>query len=259
VFRAHAGPVTSAQRLWIASLAVGNGRPALLGGRAALASLGLKGFPPDRIDVLLPAGRREDNPPTDVVVHRTTALAPEDVCRVARPPCTGAARSVVDAASWAISDREATTVIAMAFQQRFVALDDIRSVLGRLPKAKRRKLTWATATDASGGAESLGEIDLARLLRRAGLPEPTRQVLRTDAGGRRRYLDVLFRDFGLHVEVDGAHHLDAEQAWLDMDRQNQLWLAGERVLRFPAWLIRRQPRKVVADVRRALRAAGWRG
>jgi hypothetical protein len=42
-----------------------------------------------------------------------------------------------------------------------------------------------------------------------------------------------------------------------MKRQNDLWVAGDRVLRFPAWLVRRRPAEVAAQVRAALVAAGW--
>jgi len=258
IFSAHNGPLGEVARLWVASLAAGDGEPAPLAGRTALGLLGLRGFEPDRIDVLIPAGRRADTPPRTVVVHRTSALPPDDVMPRWRPPCTTAARSIVDAASWARSDREATTVVAMAFQQGLVGLDEVQAVLDRLPRAKRRKQTWLASIDAAGGAHSLGELDMTRLLRRAGLPEPTRQALRVDASGKRRYVDLFFEEYGLHVEIDGAHHLSADQAWLDMDRQNQVWLSGEVVLRFPAWLVRQQPLTVVANIQRALEAAGWR-
>lgn len=39
---------------------------------------------------------------------------------------------------------------------------------------------------------------------------------------------------GVHHEIDGADHLDARLAWDDMRRENDLWTAGERVLRLPA-------------------------
>lgn len=259
VLVAHNGPVTAPQQRWVASLAAGDGEPALLGGRTALEVLGLKGFECDRIHVLLPARRREDDPPRGVVVHRTRRLPPQDVRRTSRPPCTMPARSVVDAASWARSDREARTVVAMAFQQRLTSLDEIRDVLMRMPKAKRRRLVWVTSADVAGGAEALGELDVVRLLREAGLPSPTLQRVRVDADGRRRYLDLYFEEWGLHVEIDGAHHLDPRQAWLDSDRQNQIWISGDRILRFPTWLVREQPQQVIGDIRPALRAAGWRG
>jgi hypothetical protein len=256
VLIAHNGPLTDRQRLWVAKLAAGEG--SVLGGRSALAVLGLKGFASAWVDVLVGPGHQHSRPPNGVRVHRTVHLPPDDVHSRERPPCTKAARSVVDAASWARSDREAMTVVAMSFQQRLVGLDEVREVLHRMPRAKRRCLTWTTAADAAGGAESLGELDLISLLRRAGLPLPSRQAVRTDARGRKRYLDALFDEWGLHVEIDGAHHLDPEQAWADADRQNQLWLAGEVLLRFPAWVVRHEPGRVAADIRRALMELGWR-
>ena len=59
--------------------------------------------------------------------------------------------------------------------------------------------------------------------------------------------------------MDGAHHLNPLEAWDDMARQNALWTRGDRVLRFPAWMVRDRPATVAAQVRDALRAAGWCG
>jgi len=112
--------------------------------------------------------------------------------------------------------------------------------------------------DAAGGAHSLAELGYLAISRRAGLPEPARQVVRRDAAGRRRYLDLLCDPWGVHVEVDGGQHIDAAAWWADMKRQNEVWIAGERVLRFPAWVVRERPNEVIAQVRAALRAAGWR-
>jgi hypothetical protein len=42
-----------------------------------------------------------------------------------------------------------------------------------------------------------------------------------------------------------------------MRRQNEIWIAGDRVLRFPAWLVHRRPAEVAAQIRTALVAAGW--
>ncbi len=62
----------------------------------------------------------------------------------------------------------------------------------------------------------------------------------------------------MHVEIDGIQHADPLASWADMSRQNQLWIKGDRVLRFPAWLVRERPAEVIAQVRAALIAAGWR-
>jgi hypothetical protein len=165
---------------------------------------------------------------------------------------------VVDAAQWAHTDRQARVMIAMAFQQQRVAAAQIDEVLARMPMVKRGSLIARTSADAAGGALALAELDFLALSRQAGLPEPKLQQVRRDASGRRRYLDVLYEDYGVHVEIDGGHHVDIRQAWADMERQNEIWIAGDRVLRFPAWLVRESPAEVIAQVRAALMAAGWR-
>jgi very-short-patch-repair endonuclease len=62
----------------------------------------------------------------------------------------------------------------------------------------------------------------------------------------------------VHVEIDGAQHIEAETWWADMRRQNALWIQGVRVLRFPAWVLRERPSEVFAQIRQALIEAGWR-
>jgi very-short-patch-repair endonuclease len=127
-----------------------------------------------------------------------------------------------------------------------------------MPVVRRRALISHTAADARGGAHSLGELNLVALCRRERLPEPTRQVLRADASGRPRYLDALFEPWGVHVEIDGAHHMSADQWWNDMSRHNELVRRGEVVLRFSAWKLRDEPVQAAETIRRALRDAGWK-
>ncbi|MEU5562720.1 hypothetical protein [Micromonospora musae] len=194
-----------------------------------------------------------------MLAHRTSCLPRADVLPIGQPPRTMPARAIVDAAQWAASDDEARWIVAAGFQQRLVGGDELHQVLTRLTRVRRRRLILHTATDAAGGAHSLGELDFLRLVRNAGLPEPTRQKARNDATGRRRYLDAYFEPWRIHVEIDGAQHLDPRLAWADMRQQNDLWVDGDRVLRFPAWLVRERPAEVVDQLRAALRAAGWRG
>jgi very-short-patch-repair endonuclease len=256
VYVAHNGPLTREQKLWVAVLGVGSG--AVLAGSTATERCGLRGFPGNRIHVLIPAGCRDRHSPTSVVVHRSTVLPATDINDRARPPHTTTARSLVDAASWADTDAQARAIIAAGFQQRLVAADDIHLVLKRMPRARRRALIAEAATDALGGAQSLPEAEFVRLLRRAHLPVPRLQVRRRDNGGHTRYLDGYYDEWRLHIEIDGGQHMDVRAYWADMRRQNALWVAGDRILRFPSWAIRREPEAVVTQVAAALRAAGWR-
>jgi len=101
----------------------------------------------------------------------------------------------------------------------------------------------------------LSELDFAALYRRHGLPLPTRQAVRTDRIGRRRYLDAEWiRSDGRRVvvEVDGALHLAVRQWWNDQSRQNELVIGGDIVLRFPSVVIRTDEVAVADQLRRVL-------
>jgi hypothetical protein len=164
---------------------------------------------------------------------------------------------VIDAARWATTDDRARVVVSAAFQQRLVGRADVDEVLSRLRRVRRRELITMTVADAQDGSHSLAELDFVRLCRSHGLPVPSRQVARTDMRGTRRYLDALFEPWQVQVEIDGSHHLEAGQWWADLRRQNDLWVAGLRLLRYPAWVIRERPGEVATQLRAALIAAGW--
>jgi hypothetical protein len=258
VYVTHNGPVTRRQRRWIAVLSAGAARPAVLAGASALECHGLKGYRTEALHVLIPARCQDRDTPPGVVAHRTSRLPRADLHAVGLPPRTVPARSLVDAAQWASSDDHARAIVAAGFQQRLVDFDEVAAVLRRMPRAHRRALTRETAADAAGGAHSLPEGAFLRLCRRGGLPTPTSQRRRRDARGRWRYLDVYFEEWGLHVEIDGGQHMEVRQWWDDMRRQNELWIPGDRVLRFPSWAVRHRPGEVIAQIRAALIAAGWR-
>ncbi|MBO0868184.1 MAG: DUF559 domain-containing protein [Micromonosporaceae bacterium] len=256
IYVANNGPVSGRQRWWIACLA--SGPAALLAGSTAAQMCGLRGHQTQAVHVLVPDRRQVLDPPAGVVVHRTSRLARGEVNRLGQPPHTTAARSLVDAAQWATNDDAARSIIAAGFQQRVVAGEDIHALVRRMTRVRRRALILEAAADALGGAESLPEAEFVRHLRTAGLPVPRLQVCRRDAHGRTRYLDGYYDEWRLHIEVDGSQHSEVRGYWADMRRQNGLWIAGDRVLRFPSWAVRHRSSEVVEQVRAALVAAGWR-
>lgn len=194
-----------------------------------------------------------------VRIHRTGVMAPQDALPRGRPPQTTAARSIVDAAQWAGTDRQARTIVAAGIQQRLTAADELTDVLARMPRAHRRALIAEVVSDAAGGSHSLPERQFLQLCRRYRLPLPDRQVPRRDSTGRRRWLDAYWKEWRLHVEIDGGQHMDVRAWWSDMRRQNSLWVAGDRVLRFPSWAIRHHPHDVATQLMSALTTAGWPG
>ncbi len=250
----HSGPLTRQQRLWTAVLAAG--RDAVLAGLTAATLEGLRGYERPALDVLIPAGRRAQAMP-GVRLHRTSVLPPEQVRWQGTPPRTTMARSIVDAAAWARTDDDARAVVAAAFQQRRIRADELNAVLATMPRSRRRALVAEPARLAAGGAHALSEINLVALCRRYGLPLPDQQVRRVGRAGRERYLDAYWARWRVHVEVDGSWHLEVRTWWADMQRQNDLWIAGDRVLRFPAWALIHEPEKVARQIHAALVAAGW--
>ncbi|MEV4813235.1 hypothetical protein [Micromonospora avicenniae] len=257
------GRLTRDQQLWVAVLAAGPG--AVLAGATAAAEAGVRGLRREPVHVLVPADRRAARTtlrrlPIDMVavaLHRTSVLPPEHV-QLARPTRTTTARALVDAASWASGIDEAQAALAAGCQQRRVLPQELREVLDVLPRAPRRRLIRQTVEDIAGGAEALSEINFLRLCRRHALPRPDLQERRVDQDGRVRWLDAYWREWRVHAEIDGAHHMDVRQWAADMRRQNAVWTSGDRILRFPAWLVRARPDEVAGAVRRALMAAGWR-
>jgi hypothetical protein len=254
VYVAHNGPITAGQQRWVGVLAC----RAYVAGISALSLLGLRGFGSSRLNLLIPAHRRDVDPPPFVRLHRTSVLPRRERAEVENLPCTVPARAVVDATQWASTDERAATILAACFQQRLVTAVDVRFTLDRMPRAFRRGLVGEMLDDLAGGIGSLPEAQFLHICLQAGFPRPKLQVSRRDAGGRRRYLDAYFEEFGVHVEIDGGQHQEVAAWWADMKRQNELWTSGDRVLRFPSWVVRSRPHEVATQVAAALRAAGWR-
>jgi very-short-patch-repair endonuclease len=248
--------LTARQRCWFAFLVAGGDHCAevALAGLSALCAWGLTGVEPNGTHLLIPFSRRVQ-PPPGVHVHRTRT--PPDVAEHLLPPATWPGRSVVEAGAWARSDREARLIVAVAFQQGLVTLADVHRAAGELSTSRRRSLVLATAQDCDGGSHSLGELDLLTLCRRHRLPAPQRQVMRRDRAGRTRYVDALWDEWKVAVEIDGVHHLNVAQMWDDAVKANALELNGYVVLRYPAFALRSRGPMVAAQIREALERAGW--
>lgn len=121
--------------------------------------------------------------------------------------------------------------------------------MARLTRSTRRAFLDDVISDVTDGAQSLGELDFARMARRVGLPAPTRQAVRRGPHGR-VYLDVSWDDVGLVVEIDGGHHALALNPIDDALRQSDRVVAGNRVLRIPVIGLRLASKEFLLQVRR---------
>jgi very-short-patch-repair endonuclease len=248
----HGGPVSDLGSMWAA---VFQGGPrAHLDGATALVASGLVRFDVPRIRVTVPRGAKvRRTPHFDIRQSRrwdAEALAATGISR------TKPAVAAVRGALWARSDKQATLLLTMAVQQGLTTPAELSTAALAIRRDRRRRLLQTVILDLLGGARSLGEIDFAKECRRRDLPEPTRQVLRRD-GAKHYFLDVLWEDFGVVVEIDGIQHSWADNVVGDALRQNAVSLQGETVLRLPLLALRSNPDEFFVQIEQALRVAGW--
>lgn len=171
-------------------------------------------------------------------------------------PRTRVAVAAVRAGLWARSDKQAALVLTQVVQQGLATPEKLGEELLRILSAKRRLMLHEVVNDLLDGGRSLGEMEVARELRRRGLPAPSRQHLRRDSRGR-YYLDMYWPEYNLVVEVDGIHHAWSQNVVDDALRQNALSLANDTVLRLPLLGLRLQPDDFFAQIADGLRAGGW--
>lgn len=252
----HTGPLTEIQRWWCALF--NTGAVAVLAGVTAAEASGLTWYGKESIHVLVPKGSRPRKP-QGVVVHESRRYDADDIHPNRWPPRTRVARSIVDAALWSTDVDRACALLAAGVQQGLTRPRELWEVLGRVRGYARVRLLNAVVGDIDGGAHALSELDFTALCRRAGLPEPDRQAFRRDSRGRKRYLDAEWKPWSLAAEADGGIHMRAGNWWADLDRANEIALAGPRVLRFPSVALRLHAERVVEQVRRGLWLGGWRG
>jgi Protein of unknown function (DUF559) len=192
------------------------------------------------IHVISQAGhkRRIAPPRINIVMRYSRTLTEADVHPTLQPRRTRIARSLVDAAAWMPTGRGAIAILAAGVEQRLVRVEDLRQVIERIETMRRHGLMIRTLPDIKGGAHALSELDfIHQVVRRHRLPEPSRQVARRDGRGRQRWIDVMWDEWKVVVEIDGAQHDEPLQRWDDMERDNDLNLDDYRTLRFPSWRV----------------------
>jgi hypothetical protein len=253
----HNGALRRDELLTIALL--GSAPGAALGGLTALEHDGLTGFEADEIHVVLPEGA--DRPDREgIAYHWSTMLTDADVHPLRVPRRTRPQRSLVDAASWSpwSAERRARAIILAGVQQRLVRPRDLRDALSRRGPCRHRALIVESVLDARGGIQSIPELDFEMIRRRHGLPEPARQSVRRRKDGK-CYLDVDWPDYDTACEIHGIPHLRVTQWESDLERANEITIAGPRLLVFSSYAVRRQQSRVGSQLVRMLRRGGWSG
>ncbi|MBC7596177.1 MAG: hypothetical protein H7288_20000 [Kineosporiaceae bacterium] len=253
IYVTHNGVITPDERDLIALKVCGRG--AALAGLSALKHDGFKGFDAAVPTVVQPAGSSAP-PYEDVDPHWSIWLDDRDVHPDREPRRTRPQRSLVDAASWATSDRYARVIIIAGVQQGIVTTKMLRESLVRRGACRHRAIIVQSILDAHGGIQSLPERDFNEICRRLRLPKPSRQVPCKGRDGR-YYLDVEWKEYAIAVEIHGIPHLRIRDWDGDLERGNEITILDKRLLIFSSYTIRHRQERVGDQVIRMLRSRGW--
>ncbi|RLV50877.1 DUF559 domain-containing protein [Nocardioides mangrovicus] len=254
----HLGPLPVEARRWAAVFEAGP--RAMLDGLSALEAAGLQHVTSPLVRVSVPRGakvRPGHGRRWGFDIRQTRRWSADDL-EATGIPRTQPAVAAVRAALWARSAKEAALVLTTTVQQRLAVADDLGREALRIRRDRRRGLVLAVVMDLVGGVESLGELNVVRECRRRGIPPPSRQVVRRTRRGT-YYLDLVWEEWKVVVEVDGIQHLWAGRVVDDALRQNAVTLTDATVLRLPLLGLRLEPDEFFAQIVDALRAAGCPG
>ena len=248
VISTFTGELTTEQRRWLAVLHAGP--RSMLGGLTAAAVHGLTGW--ERSDITVYVDDELSFEPV-AGIDFFRSRRPFDLLRGERSgtPACRLEPAVLLFAAYDATPRAAHAVLAATVQQRLTTADRLLHWIELLRPLRRARDFRCTLTDIAGGAHSGAELDLRKLCRAFGLPQPDAQRARTDRNGVRRWTDAEWRLAGGRVvilEVDGGFHADASQALEDHRRARQLAGADRVIVRCTAWEVRHEPERLAADL-----------
>lgn len=254
VFRL-AGAATS----WESSLAVvclGRTPHAVASHRSAMRLWGLRTVD-DEVEatVRYPRSGRANG----AIIHRSADLRLDHVTFVDDIPVTNPVRTLCDA-GLIFPDHEVRRMVSHALATDLVTRSDLRRFRIEVGRQGRNGVgpLHRVLEDLPNGAEkaeSGPEVELLRICRGYGLPEPAVQFPIV-VGGRRYRVDLAYPEAQVLIEFDGyAAHSDPDQFVEDRRRQNDLMLKGWSVLRFTYPDLRDRPAAVAAKIRQTLDVA----
>ncbi len=193
-----------------------------------------------------------------VVVHRSSRVA-EALHFGSLPPRTRIDETTLDLTQVSRTLDDALAWLAQACGARLTTAALLRAAMARRARVRWRPELAVALDDIGDGAHSILELRYIRQVERPHrLPHAERQA-RAIGGGRTRYRDALYADFGVVVEADGRVAHPLEERWQDHHRDNAAAVDGLVTLRY-SWIdVSQRPCVVAAEVAAALQRRGWRG
>jgi hypothetical protein len=255
VYAAFSGEPARETVLWAALLRAGPG--AVLSHQTAAERHGLIDKPSPLITITVPTFRHPAQVKIPgVIIHRSDAIL-RTRHPTMLPPCTRVEDTVLDLIQLAQSFDDAYAWLCRAIGRRRTTADRIRHAMDARKKMRWRTDLAAALVDAGDGALSLLEYRYVhRVERPHGLPAACRQARIRQRTGH-RYLDNLYKDYGVCVELDGTAAHPADEQWRDKRRDNANAVRGIITLRFGFLDLGDRRCETAAVVATLLRRNGW--
>jgi hypothetical protein len=252
------GDLSREAKLWAAVLWAGPG--AVLSYETAAEIHELIDKPIGLIHISVPAerhpGRRRKI--RGVVVHRSRCLVAEWQPPW-RLPRTTVEDTVLDLVTTARTFDDAYGWISRAIGRRLTTPQLLSKALARRGRIRWRVWITAALADAADGVHSPLERNYVNGVERAhGLPTARRQAKRRHGSGT-RYLDNLYEEHSLCVELDGQAAHPAEGRWRDTHRDNANRLQRVETLRYGWPDVTENRCRTAAQIASLLRSRGWTG
>jgi hypothetical protein len=246
----HTGGLAGDQPLWLGVLHAGEG--AVLSHLTAARRAGLRWSGDELIHVMTPRGDAV-LPLDGYMFHQTRRPYERWGKPVSGPPRLPIEFAALLAAERDHNVRRAIGLIVACVQQQLTTAERFGSTIPLIRKLRHGKTFALVLDDVAGGAQSFAELEVGRLCEQHGLMAPTRQVVRLDKDGKRRYLDcvwVLTDGRVVVLEVDGSFHAEVIAWWTDMKRERAVVIQGDTVLRCSSIELRLEPEDIVSDLRK---------
>jgi hypothetical protein len=175
------------------------------------------------------------------------------------PPCTRVEDTVLDLIQAAQTFDDAYAWICRAIGRRRTTAERIRAAMDVRKKMRWRREIALALGDAADGALSVLEYRYAHgVERRHGLPVARRQA-RIRRGSGSSYLDNLYEEYWVCVELDGTAAHPADEQWRDRRRDNANAVSGIVTLRFGLLDLGEHRCETAAAVAALLRRHSWTG